>query len=102
VTYPDYSIDWAYHPGVYSGTLTDPDGVATAVHVRRDVISWRDLNGPVVGISPGDTPWILWGLGTQVPANSTLVVGAETYAITASELRGDLNQQRVFGRKFEV
>lgn len=98
----DFSADWQFVDGVKDATFQNPEDVSTtAVKVRRDTLSKQDMAGTLVGLSPADIPFQVWGLdaGTRIEPNGTLVVDSISYRILGGEFRGDLAQARVYCRE---
>ncbi len=103
MTYPDYSGDYAFHPGVQPATVTTPNGtLLSGLHVRRDELTVADYSGAVVGLTPGDLVFILWGYAAgEIPIDSRLTTTDDSVSFTVigDAWRGDRNQHRVFVRR---
>lgn len=98
----NFGNEWQWVDGVKDGTFRNPeDAAACAVKVRRDTLTKRDYAGPVLGLSPSDIPFQVWGLpaGTRVEPSGTLVVDSVSYRILGGEVRGDLAQARIYCRE---
>lgn len=95
----DFSSDHLHVDGVDDAQHVSLDGNPHEVKVRPASLTRSDLNGPIIGVAPGDRVFIMWGLEQEAEPNSTLRVGTVSYTIIGAALRGDAAQQRVVCRK---
>lgn len=96
----DYSDDWQHVDGVEDGTYTPPGGSAQAVKVRRSELRRSDIQGSVVGVSPGDVPFVVWNIAGKAEVNATLAVAGVTYTvIEVAFRRADGTQHRLICRE---
>ena len=96
----DYSGDHVYVDGVSAGTFTPAGGSGEAVNAKPTELTKSDFAGGVLGVQPGDRPFIVWGITTGLAApNSTFLFDSVTYTVIGSALRGDDGQQRLICRQ---
>jgi hypothetical protein len=97
----DYSTNYQHLDGIEDATYTPPGGAGVAVKVRQDSLRFSDLAGSVLGIAPGDIPFLVWLLGaTDATSEAVLTVGAVSYRVIGAEIAPDRSVQRVICRKY--
>lgn len=94
----DYSDSWQFVDGVTDGTIYPPaSNTGTAVKVRSDLITHRELAGGAFGITPTDSAFHVW-LATPLQ-EGRLVIGSVSYTVLSVEPRPDGAYCRVLARK---
>ena len=96
----DYGDDFQWVDGTEAASYTPPGGNSVSVTVKRDSLRRSDIQGSVHGVSTGDVPFVVWGIGGDAEVNATLTVGSTTYnVIEVAFRRGDLVQHRLICRE---
>ena len=96
----DYGDDFQWVDGTEAASYTPPGGNSVSVTVKRDSLRRSDIQGSVHGVSTGDVPFVVWGIGGDAEVNATLTVGSTTYTvIEVAFRRGDLVQHRLICRE---
>lgn len=94
----DRSDSWKWIDGVDDASIYPPQSdSATAVKVRKDTLTRKEISGGVFGIMPTDEAFFVW---LAVPVQEgRIVVGSESWTVLSVDVAPDGAMCRAIVRK---